>query len=69
MGYRKNKHTSKTKQKQTHRYRGQIGGYQRERGWEEGKMSKGSQLYGDRRELDFGDEHAVMYTEVIVLYT
>ena len=38
--------------KQTHRYREQIGGYQRGRGWEEGKMGKGTHVHGVGWQLD-----------------
>ena len=41
----KKKVNEQTKQKQTHRYREQSSGYQKERGWGEGKWG---QLYGDR---------------------
>ena len=41
------------KQKQTHRYREWIDGYQRGREVGEGEMGKGSQLYGDGCRLNF----------------
>ena len=52
------------KNKNKHRYRKQIGDYQRRRGWEEGEMGKGGQLYGDEWLLDFDAEHAIACTEV-----
>ena len=44
MEYKK---TKQTKEKQTHRLREQIGGYQKGRDWKKGEVSEGDQLYGD----------------------
>lgn len=41
------------KQKQTHRYRQQSSGYERERNKGEDKMHKGDQMYGDGWKLKF----------------
>lgn len=34
----------------------------------EGKMNKWGQLYGDRRKLDFGVGHAVVYADVCIIH-
>ena len=44
---------SKTKQKQTCRYREQSSGYQMGKNGEEGKMCKGDQLCGEEWKLNF----------------
>ena len=51
---KKKKRTNQTRQEQAYRYRAQSTGYQRRgRGWEEGKVGKWYQLFGDERILNF----------------
>lgn len=47
------KEKKQTKPKQTHKYRGQIGGYQRGRG--SGKMGEGGQLSSDNGRPAYAD--------------
>lgn len=58
------------KPEQAYRYRAQSTGYQRRRrGWEEGKVGKWYQLFGDARILNFGSEHWRVYRNLnIILY-
>lgn len=50
----KNKKSSKKrKQKQTHRYRQQIGGYQRGSEAGKGEIGKGDEIYDGSWKLDF----------------
>ena len=49
---KKNTLTNKRKGEQTHRYRDQVTGYQRERGWVQVKIGIGGKLYGDEWKLD-----------------
>ena len=44
---KRNHEQNKPKQNQTHRYRGQIGGYQREKEWRMGRKSEADQRCGD----------------------
>ena len=69
--FKSSKWTNKTKQRPTHRYREQIGGYQRGKGVGKGKMGKGSQLYGDRWKLYFWWwAHCSVYrSQIRMLYT
>lgn len=48
MEYNKKETNEQTKQTQSHRYRQQIGGYQRGRGVWGGRMGKRGQMYGAR---------------------
>lgn len=49
----RNKWTDRRKQKQTHRYKQKIGGFQREGGSVESERVQGSQIYGDGWKVAF----------------
>ena len=47
-----------------HRYREQIGGYQKGRGLRMGERGKEDKLHDDGQYPDFGGDHFVVYTNV-----
>lgn len=58
------------KQKQTHRYRQQNGGYQRGSGSVEGALGKGGQIYGNGKKVKFGcGTHNRVHRSPIIMYT